>query len=204
LRKLMVLLAAVLVALAASTAATAGDWPNATFDAVATEVAGHPVHAYCEDSNWDWESLTHSVGIAGGDLYGFAPYGGNVLFVSPLICESLHIALEIGYQDAGLAHFSRALLVLIHESMHSRGIVDEGEADCTALPLVAPMAVKYFKVPQTVSQLRVVTRFRKVGKKRVKVQVVVQQQVPNPDLARLQAWAKAWHDAAPPAYRGNC
>ena len=203
-RKLIALLAVVLVALAASTAANAEDWPHASFDAVVTEVAGHPVHVYCEASNWEWETATHSVGVAGGDLYGFAPFGGDVVLISPLICESLHIAVEAGYRDAGLAHFARAALVLIHEAMHSRGIVDEGEADCAALPLVSSMAVKYLGVPQTVSQPRVVTTFKKVGKKRVRVRTVVQRKVPNPDLARIQAWARVWHDIAPPAYRGNC
>jgi hypothetical protein len=198
----------VLVGLAAGTAAQAANAPHPTFDALATEVAGHSTQVWCEDDPYDWDQLWYPQGVPGGYIQGFAPYGGNVVFVSPTICEALWATVDPGgpggYLDSGMSFFARALLVLIHEAEHAKGIVNEAEAECAALPLVVPMAVKHFGVPQTIKQARVVSKWKKVGKKRVRVQVVQQVSVANPDLTRIAQWAKYWHDVLPAEYRGTC
>src|SRR4249919_214026 len=174
-RKILTLLAIALVALAASTAAPAANDPNPAFDALASEVAGHPVAVWCEDNAYDWDQVAYGDPEFPGPgeyLDGFtAPTLSNVIYLAPHICDSLWTAIVNGvwgYQDAGMSPFAHALLTVIHESEHQRGIADEGQAECAALPLVSQAAVKYFHVPAGWTEDRIAYKWKKVGKKRVR------------------------------------
>jgi hypothetical protein len=183
----------------------AGNQPHPTLDAIATQVAGKPVSVWCENSAPEWESLTATANVphwADGFTYVAQP----AVYVAPRLCETLHVALRNGAAAVGAYWLSGALLTLAHESVHQRGIVDEQLADCTALPLVGPLATQFFNVPATVSQQRILKSTRIVTRKvrGVKVRIKVQDtklvyvSVPNPFLAQVVSWSVAWHNSYGP------
>lgn len=197
------LLLVALVVFAGSASARAANQPNALFDRVATAAAGKPTAVHCENS-WDvW------VANGLGDVNGVVFHGYDVAFISPRQCETLW-ALAWG-ENVGSYYAASALLTLLHEAMHIRGVVDEGEADCLALPLVGPTAVA-FGVPETVTveqqQRGTRTVTRRVGKRILRFTVptvtLVQVSVPNPYLARIVSDAMRWHRSKPPEYQGGC
>ena len=200
------LVAVAAIALVAATAATAKNWPLATLDQVATEVAGKPVAVYCEDDARPWDELAYgALGIPGEWLNGFTFPDEPVVYLSPHQCERLHMAIEVGYRDAGLGYATSALLTLAHEAMHQRNpALNESQTDCAAMPLVVPLAVKYLRVPATINVPRTVSSWKRVGKKRVRVSTVVHQSVTNPELARIAEWTSAYHRAKPAEYQGAC
>lgn len=150
-----VCVAAVCAVLFAAPAAIAGNSPHPTLDAVATAVAGKPVTVHCENSWYDWIVFFADQGIDGGGINGFTSMSRPVVFVSPRQCETLHAL--INREVVGTYYAASALLTLIHESVHQRGIRDEGLADCTALPLVPQFAASHFSVAPTVAAQRTVT-----------------------------------------------
>src|SRR5438105_1244047 len=107
---------------------TAANDPSAVFDNAATFIAGHPVTVNCET---DW-----SAWIANGSSEdsGYTVIGTPIIYVGPRECETLHALIQD--MDVGAYYASSALLTLAHESVHQRGISDEGVTDCTALALV--------------------------------------------------------------------
>ena len=194
-----------IVALVAASTLTAANWPSATLDQIASEVAGKGVAVYCEDDQRPWDQFSYSnLGIPGAWLDGFAPIGGTVVYISPHQCERLHMGLELGYRDAGLAYVTSSIFTLAHEAAHSRGIANEAQAECFSMPLVVPLAVRYFRVPETISVPRTVSSWKRVGKKRVRVSKVVYQTVANPEIARMGEWVSAWHKSRPAEYQGLC
>jgi hypothetical protein len=110
--------------------------------------------------------------------------------------------------DAGAMYAAQALLALAHESVHQRGVTDEGVTDCTALPLVSGLATQFSNVPATVPQTVTASKAItvRIGKKskRVTVTYAKTTDVPNPWLVRLSADALRWHRANPTAYQGSC
>jgi hypothetical protein len=195
----------------AATAGMAGNDSDARLDAVATEVAGAPVAVWCE-THWSSWILT-GVDLFGEDwsfLRGFTIIGRPTVYISPADCETLHALLD--GESVGTYHAAIAIHVLAHEAMHQRGITNEGEADCAALPLVPELAVRHFGIPTTVPAARTVSVSRVVSRlvngKRVRITVrtgrIVQVQVKNPYLERLATDALRWHRSAPPEYQGNC
>lgn len=140
-------------------------------------------------------------------IYGFTVQGTSTVYIAPDQCDALHTTLDNqpwGYYDTGMSYLALALLALIHESEHQAGHWDEAGAECAALPLVSSMAVKYFGVPATYTVAKAKTVWKKVGKKRVRTQKIVQVEVVNPDVVRIQQWATVWHDTLPPEYRTSC
>lgn len=186
--KKLVLILALVGALAG--AGTASGWNAATprLDAIATYVAGHPVTVWCETDPATWiEMLGSSPEMA--NVLGFTQLDEPTVYVNPTDCRILRLA-SFGYDqaDTGLFYLARAIRDLVHESVHQRGIADEGITDCTALAAMPAVAVRFFGFHRTTLVKR--------GDRRVRV--------PDPALARLMDWAHAWHEESPSQYQGDC
>lgn len=196
-----------LVAMSSAAGALAGNAQDSRIDAIASSIAGHPVNVWCETDDVQWVGI-ESQFPPGFEADGFTFIDTPTVYLAPRICLNLHLMLDNGYAAAGPAWGALAIKVLIHEDVHQRGISDEAVTDCTALSEFQADAVKFFGVPATVSQTYAVGRYVlvKVGPKtrRVRTKALVTQQVPNPALAELYAWAVAWHKAMPAAYQGTC
>jgi hypothetical protein len=211
------LAAAVLAALLAATStAQAANQPHPTLDAIASEVAGRPVTVWCETDEGEWLALTK--GRTG--VTGFARFGDTIAYVAPSRCGALHAGLA---GTATLFDLGRSLLVLLHESLHLRGIRDEGETDCTALGLVKTYAVRYFGFAELATEERVVERWVRVKRRvwvkrdgrrvrvarwvRVRRTTTVTVRVPSLALENLYAVALQEHRgsaATRPEYAGFC
>jgi hypothetical protein len=201
-------LVTLLVSLALVPAALGAESPHPSLDAIATSIAGKPVHVWCELNETEWDALAQRAGFGHGYLIsGVTFFDEPVVYVSPQLCATLHTGLDSG-DEVGPFWLSFAILTLAHESIHQRGVRDEGEADCTALTMVRDLAVNWFHYPKTVRvpSLRTVykTVVRKKMRIRVKTQQVVWKQVPNPRLESLYQWALRWHRNSGPAYQGGC
>lgn len=205
----LLLIVVAFVALPAT--ALGGNSADQRLDAAASEVAGKPVPVWCENSWADWIHFGDSVSQDWTWVSGFTvPSAGPTVYVNPRQCETLHALLN--GENVGTYYAASALLTLAHESVHQRGVLNEGETDCTALPLVPGLAVSRFGIASMVSQSYTATtvrRFvRKVRGKRVVIRVVQRvvrwRTVKNPYLDRLAADALRWHRSKPPEYQGNC
>jgi hypothetical protein len=216
-KRIMMLL--LVLALAVPAAANAADRPHPTLNAVSTEVAGKPVRVHCETSEVQWIGWQLQFGRV---LSGFTFFDQPVTYIAPNFCHTLHWSLTYGYREVGLVWLTGAVSVLVHEAVHQRGIRDERVTECTAQPLIVPMMQKYFgltaTVPhtsyQTITEPKQISRTvrRKIAGKWRRIRIVttvmverviaVQQQVPNPDVARAQQWVTGWHEALPPEYTG--
>jgi hypothetical protein len=209
---LLILLTA--VALASAASAPASNAPSPQIDQIASEVAGKSVTAWCETNLYDWDNYVRSVmpGRIGADMLGYTVYGGNQVRLSPLVCQTLRTGLRYGYREVGIVYLPLAVLTLAHESVHARGVRDEGVADCTALPLVPSFMERFFGLTKTIekTELRPVqhTMRKKIAGKWRKITYTTMQSVtvnvPNPDYQRAAEWALTWHRVAGPEYQGNC
>lgn len=193
-----IFLAALVASLVLAPSAVAADWSLPNADAAATAVAGHPVHVYCESSWTEWVNYFEPQGTDGTAVNGFTSIASPVVYVSPRQCETLHAVAAS--EDVGTYYAASALLTLVHESVHQRGISDEGVTDCTALPLVPGVATSFFGVPATVLARQLV-RVRSHHRWRLVARSV---SVPNPWLLRLAVDALRWHRSKPAAYQGTC
>lgn len=193
-RRLLVVVVALLACTAGGAAAAYQDPP---LNDVASAVAGHPVIASCAATSVEWSQFEATGGYP-AEVDGFTFVGrDNVIFLAPRICQTLTALLGPAHDDVGPYWAALAIKVLIHESIHQRGVLDEGVTDCTALPLVPTYAASSFGYPATISQVT----FSKVKgglyKRTVKT-------IPNPVLAKLAYWALQWHRAQPANYQGGC
>jgi hypothetical protein len=205
-KKGIIVVALVAVALACASAATAADWHSGRLDAVASSVAGHSVSVYCEDSRAEWVDVERAMGLDGDSLAGFTwspgeadPLGNsNTVYIEPEACEPLHVYAAMGWgttraaNDAGLFRLASAGLMLVHEAVHQRGIGDEAQTECTAFRLMPKLWTSQFGVKPYIRA------WVKVRKR------MVHRLVPNPTYMRLMTWTKADHAAQPAAYRTVC
>lgn len=201
-----------LVALMGVGAGSAGaaNLPNPVFDQIASEVAGKPVSVYCETDWFVWIKAFESIGVNGGGINGFTNLSTPTVFVSPRQCETLW-ALH-ARENVGTYYAASAVFTLAHEAVHQRGITDEGVTDCTAMPLVAGIAVRYFGIAEFVTQTYLVPKTIKrtvvVGKKKKTITVRTMEQatrqVPNPWFEQFKADTLRWHKAKPAEYQGSC
>lgn len=160
------------LALAASPAAVAANQPHPTLDLIASEVGGPGKTVWCENDDAAWQAAPHwQPGLAGYVVFWSGDQGQSwtpesVAYLSPAVCLTLHAGLGGGYQAIPVGQLGRAILVLVHESVHLSGIRDEGETDCEALRWVEAVAVRHFGVPPTISitdtVYRKVTRYKYV------------------------------------------
>lgn len=200
----MLVLAAA-AALAITAGAGAQNIPHPTLDAIASSVAGKPLSVWCENNDADWDHrIAAAYGQPGYTVLGFTRPGVEpVAYLAPQICTSLQIALRDGPHAAGLAPLALALLTLLHESVHQRGILDESVTDCTALALVGTYAISVRVFP-TVPMLQQGFRWQRIRGKRVRVPTVELVDAPNPDVGLFVAWAAFWHSLKPSNYQGAC
>ena len=208
--RFIVLAAAIfaVVFLCARTAAAA-DNPSPTLDAVATSVAGHAVHVYCENDPAQW---THQ----GAWGFTYSPQYVNTVWIHPWICETLHDRLD--GKPVTLNAIAMAIHVVVHESVHQRGGVFadcngadlscEGRTDCMALTLDPGVAETFFSYPRTVTTMvkKTVTKTVKKKGKRVRVRhiVSVPWTVPSQDMLDIQWYWTQMHRGLPVEYQGGC
>jgi hypothetical protein len=205
-RKGIVVVALIALALAGASAATAADWHLARLDAVASSVAGHPVSVYCEGSRAEWVDVERHMGFDGDSLAGFTfnpgvddPFGNlNMVYIEPSACEALHVYSAMGWgaigaaNDAGLRPLGTAGLTLVHEAVHQRGVSDEGQTECAAYRMMPTLWTSQFGVKPKI------WTWARVGRR------MVHRFVANPTYTRLMAWTKADHNSLPSQYRTVC
>lgn len=80
-------------------------------------IAGHPVQVSCDPALGGHATSAGEV--------GWTAYGGEVIYVVPMVCDDSGRALED-------PRFAFALATLIHEAAHARGIRSESCAELTA------------------------------------------------------------------------
>jgi hypothetical protein len=203
------------VLLMAAATAQAENQPHPSLNALVSEVAGKPVTVWCENSPYDWDRFVYSYSGGaqiGASMYGFTYMTTPVVYLSPQRCQPLTLALQYGYAEVGAIYLAAGLHTLIHEAAHQRGYTDEGQAECYALPLVAPLAERYFGLARTITvpmtqtvtrtmRRKIAGRWRKIT---YRTQIVVATTTPNPDYTRVAGWATAWHRTLPVNYQGGC
>lgn len=196
---LVLALAFVLVA-----SARAGNVPDPRLDAAATEIAGHPATVYCETEPAAWAEIVAAnfpgAPFSPDRLQGFAPYGGSVVYLSPANCLTLRAELKAAFPVGFLRSTGEALMTLLHESIHARGVVDEQATDCAALGLLRHYAINLLRIPERVYVSKLVARVKRVRVNgrwvRRTVRVRVRVLVPNPRLTNLIASVVAIRDCA--------
>jgi hypothetical protein len=208
--KMRCLLAIVLLVTCVSTA-QAANAPNARLNAASTEVAGKPATVWCESDEAAWTALLNEfqvIGFTTGEPWGFAVFQTSTAYLHPDVCLTLRAVINAGAPSDWLVHMSWALHAFLHESVHLRGIRDEGITDCIALSLHRRYAVSLLGIPETVTYSWVTYKRRRVkvrGKWRWKrVPVRHKVVVPNPQLDELQQEVEAIHRIAPPPYNRDC
>lgn len=197
------------VALIAVAGARAANWPDPRLDTAASQVAGHPVQVWCEDSVSYWVHVGDSIGVDFGTVQGFTvPSQSTTVYITPQICRTLHALLGSGPNEVGNYWGSLAVHVLVHEAEHQAGHVDEGETDCAALTQDDAIAVAFFgyhnydQIPTLVDVPHKATFKGHVY--RWKTTAIVMKVVPSVQLQDFHDWDHAWHSVAPPAYQGGC
>ncbi|HXG76859.1 MAG TPA: hypothetical protein VNJ53_09845 [Gaiellaceae bacterium] len=190
--------------------ATAADWPDGRLDAVATAIAGHPVHVFCEADQGAWNAHFYNRGQAPWSVFGFTSLGSPVVYMSPDVCLHLHLLLDFGWLEGGIAKSALAVMTLTHEAIHQRGIGDERETQCLTLQLVGQVAQEYFGLSPTVTvqQPTIVTKSKVVRRKGQRIVVTYRTtelrsvEVANPAVQRFDEWVLAWHRTLPAPYQG--
>jgi hypothetical protein len=115
---------------------------------IASAVAGRPVDIFCEVQE-DW--ATDPVQAVAPDAWGytrFDPHTGEPLYAAlePRTCGYLLLLIQDPNERSGLhgregyLGEARALLSLLHEANHLRGLRSESAAECRALGLVRSFA----------------------------------------------------------------
>jgi hypothetical protein len=206
LKKLIAVVVTGLALFTAGTASAAVTHPK--LNAIASQFAGRPVSVSCELSDYDWDIRDGWYGV-----YGFYyPPEADWVFLSPAACAPLLTALNAGIKDAGLSPLGLGLLVLLHESFHARGFVNEAQTEACAMRSL-PEELSAFGIGPTktvaIKQLRYRVHRRKVGKRVIRFRtsrvVTVYRTVANDDHSRILDWAAQWHAEAPPEYQnGTC
>lgn len=187
------LLLGVLIVLSVAAHATAAS-PQERLDAIASSVAGKPASVVCTINAEEWDARVQEVSKGtrrGTSAGGFAYAGTSTLFLGPHACITLKQVFEGGVVYAGLNPTAFALLTLLHEAVHLRGVVDEGETECIALRAFQSY-LDDIGVPATVRKaVNVKGRY-------------TLRSVSNPHIRLLSTYAQRHHDQRPLEYRGNC
>jgi hypothetical protein len=173
------LLALTLLGLALASPAAAANRPDPRLDAAASSVAGRAITVRCETEQaaWDAESFSD---VAPGFITSGYYSGGSAVNIGPWACLRLHSALE-KHGSVLLHELAQAIHTLTHESIHARGVEDEGETDCISLGLVDEVAIGWFGftrteiVTKTSTVFDVVTRTQPVTKTRIVTRWITEQ-----------------------------
>lgn len=185
--------------------AQAGNVPDPRLDAVAAEIAGHPVNVWCETDSAEWSRMVSAVfGPTVDPIYvrGYTLYSSTTVNVAPIVCATL--LWEIGgRQGTPPPYLPRgvALLTLVHESVHQRGVTDEGIADCIAIKLLPRFVGTLYGIPAKVAQRKYVYRWKRVRVKGKlvsrRVRVPIRVVVPNPKYTLVVQEAESARRASP-------
>lgn len=174
--------------------ADAAPTPEQRINAIVSEAAGKPSKAVCtfDAEAWDQQVQETSFGQRRGSTVGGYAYSGTTtVYLGPPTCYTLYDVFSGGVVYAGLNPTAYALLTVLHEAVHLRGVVDEGETDCTALRAFRSY-LDDIGVPATVSKaVNVKGRY-------------VLRRVANPHIRLLGIFAQRHHNNRPLEYRGNC
>ena len=143
---LCVLLSALALAATAS-AAPDGFRESVRLSPIASGVAGRPVTVWCARTPVIWRDAVQALDPSlSGTTRGLAGVpDADSMQLAPWVCRTLEGWLR-GKGAPTPENLGREILTLVHESVHLRGIVDEGVTTCTALPLVPGIARASFKI----------------------------------------------------------
>lgn len=151
--------------------APAGFREAPALEPAASYAAGKPVAVYCAASAEAFAAGVTTMNAPPTETGSFAEsVGGSASYLAPLMCGPLGAALH--KPNATSYVTARAILALVHESVHLRGEAAENVTDCTALQLMPGIASRFF------------------GFKTWRARHLLME----------LAWAA--HDAKPPAYHG--
>lgn len=157
---------------AVALAAPPGFAEATAFESAASFVAGKPAAIYCAPTDYAWRSYGATVGASANANAVTIPAGGDESALRNDICAFLRDGLA--RRPVAPVPFAASLLILVHESIHQRGVHDEGQTECAAIHEMPRVAVKFFHV--------------KAGKQ----------------LRALMAAAWVSHRMKPPAYQAVC
>lgn len=129
---------------AAHATAPAGFVDNATLDARAAWVAGKPVQVHCTTSYAVWRDFigTLTYPPSDGVTMGYTPTdGGAETYLAPAVCAN--VFQWLAHEPVNLPILGTALLVVAHESLHMKGVQDEGATECRAFRLMPAFAARW-------------------------------------------------------------
>lgn len=133
------------LAISASSAAPArphGFYEAKALDSAASFVARKPAHVYCAHNHAIWRDAANA--NATPTAVALTRAGTNRSELEPLICSTLIAKLD--RLPVSTYDFALSLRVLVHEAIHERGVVLEGEAECSAMHEMPRVAVRFFGV----------------------------------------------------------
>lgn len=119
--------------LAAVALVPAGFTENPVLNERATYVAGKDVRVYCAATDGAWSAYVSELPVAppNGEADGYTPtIGGDETYLSPEVCAPM--LLRIRHKRPSWIALGATVDVLTHESLHMRGISDEGATECAA------------------------------------------------------------------------
>jgi hypothetical protein len=186
--------------------ARGANWNAPQLDAAASAVAGRNITVWCETSERDWINHGNSVGVDYSFVQGYSfPLDptSNTIYVSPLVCLTLHGILSQGAKAVGAYWGSLAIHTLVHEATHlALKSTDERLVDCTALKRDAAIAHSFFGWPTLDYSWKTVlvhnTAGRIIGTKQVQVKT------PSTIMAAFKSYDQGWHQSAPAPQNGVC
>lgn len=134
-----------LVAAATLFVAPPGFTEAKVLEPAASYVAGKPVHVYCARTDLDLREYTQQMyGGNPGYEVGLALPGQNAALLGQSQCYPLIDQLHKRKDDR--YDLAESILTLVHESVHLRGVTDEGQTECSAMHEMPRVAVKFFHV----------------------------------------------------------
>lgn len=138
------MLSALVVAVVLATA-PAGFTEAKVLEPAASFVSGQHVQVFCARTDLDLrEYLQSQYGVAMTFETGYALFNGGPIFLGQSNCWPLRDYLARRKVDR--ADLAESILTLVHESVHTRGIRDEGVTECDAMHEMPRVAVKFFHV----------------------------------------------------------
>lgn len=168
-----------LFAVAAAITGTAHAAPDgftraAVLEPVVQYVSGKTGDVLCAKTIavWDAEKATHQ--LDGAFVWGFTDLPSETVYIHPNGCRVLRAEIKGNKLVAPLTLKAGFVVTLVHESMHVKGIINEGVAECDAMHLAPRVMVKFFHVK------------------------------PGKQLRAYMAAAWEVHDTAPPEYQTVC
>ncbi len=169
---LLIVVMGLLAVSAAQASAPSGFYEARVLEPAASFVAGKPATVWCALTRADYNVWREAQGAGGRDSGAFTYFGQPESWMSTGLCQVLRQRLRGVRVD--IYELAGAASALVHESIHMRGVRDEGETECQAMHELPRVAVKFF------------------GFK------------PGKQLRALMAEAWAYHRTLPPAYQTVC